>query len=338
MSAKRGGGPKTQQGKARSAMNAKTHGITSSKPNDANEKALIKAFSKELFDYYDPQSPLEKLQIERIAVCRAKLQYLYELEQVKLALASKELEAQPEKILEKITEASALSRGMAKEFILEGQMFLPCRLDIKLLKDICAEIDSLSGVLETAPQFARALPRLTKYLNNYPVVGLNNTAQWMEKLEAVSSDLERAFNRGENYSGKWSEFVETYLLGKEYEAKIKKEAMQPEIGELTRYQEERRIARGEKPRKPEPQNELKKPVFPDLVTLRSQLKPFLTLLRGYQEAEQVVHKYHEIKDLMTKAISLAPSESDLLMRYQTTLERRLSQAIGELLALQRASR
>ena len=100
---KRGGGPKTQQGKVRSSMNAKTHGITSNKPKDANEKALIETFSKELVDYYDPQSPLEKLQIERIAICRAKLHYLYELEQVKLELASKELEAQPEKILEKIT-------------------------------------------------------------------------------------------------------------------------------------------------------------------------------------------------------------------------------------------
>ena len=32
------------------------------------------------------------------------------------------------------------------------------------------------------------------------------------------------------------------------------------------------------------------------------------------------------------------AEWDLLMRYQTTLERRLSQAIGELLELQRAKK
>jgi hypothetical protein len=74
------------------------------------------------------------------------------------------------------------------------------------------------------------------------------------------------------------------------------------------------------------------------VTLRSYLKRFTALLTAYHEAENVVIKYLEIKDLMTKAISLPASESDLLMRYQTTLERRLSQAIGELLALQRASR
>lgn len=38
---------------------------------------------------------------------------------------------------------------------------------------------------------------------------------------------------------------------------------------------------------------------------------------------------------MLKSVTLPSNESDLLMRYQTTLERRLSSAIGELLALQR---
>ena len=335
--AKRGGGPKTELGKARSSGNAKTHGLTSKTPKDANEKERIETFSKELVDYYEPKSPLELLQIERIAICRAKLQYLYELEQVKLALASKELEAQPEKILEKIPEASTLSKGMAKEYLLEGQFYLPCRLHIGLLEDICTEIERLPGFIETAPQFARALPKLINYLNGYPVVGLNNSDQWMEKLEAVAGELER-ITKGDGYSGKWGEFVQTYLLGKEYEAKLQKEAKQPEIDELERYQEERRIARGEKPRNPATQNQPTKPAFPDEVTLRSYLKQFKTLFSGYREAQQVVTKFHEIKDLMTKAISLPVSESDILMRYQTTLERRLSSAIGELLALQRANR
>ena len=41
---------------------------------------------------------------------------------------------------------------------------------------------------------------------------------------------------------------------------------------------------------------------------------------------------------MLRALSLPVAESDLLMRYQTTLQRRLSHAIGELLALQRAKK
>jgi hypothetical protein len=36
---------------------------------------------------------------------------------------------------------------------------------------------------------------------------------------------------------------------------------------------------------------------------------------------------------MARSVMLAPSESDLLMRYQTTLEQRLSSAIGGLLEI-----
>ena len=86
---KRGGGPKTAKGKARSSVNATTHGLNSRVQSNSEEKALVQAYIKELADYYDPQSPLEKLQIERIAICRAKLHYLYELEQIKLSLAAK---------------------------------------------------------------------------------------------------------------------------------------------------------------------------------------------------------------------------------------------------------
>lgn len=43
-------------------------------------------FIIELTDFYQPQSPLEKLQIERIALARAKLTRLYETEQASLDL------------------------------------------------------------------------------------------------------------------------------------------------------------------------------------------------------------------------------------------------------------
>ena len=63
----------------------------------------------------------------------------------------------------------------------------------------------MSGVIENKHQFARALPKLTKYLNAYPVVGLNNSSQWMEKLVAVGKDLDRGSD-GENYIGALDEF------------------------------------------------------------------------------------------------------------------------------------
>lgn len=332
------GGPKTSRGKARSSKNATSHGLTSLKSSNPNEKALVESYSKELVDYYQPQSPLELLQIQRIAICRAKLNYLYELEQVKLELAAKEIASEPEKMLEKIPEAKGLVLAMAKDLVVEGQIYLPCRLDLDLLEVICKEIEQLHGVLTNKHQFARALPKLTKYLNSYPVVGLNNTDNWLEKLEVVGRDIERAFDLGEKASGKWDELIQTYLVGKQYEDHMKKEAMKAELDELDRYQEQRRIERGLKPVKVQAAPMIDPDAINDLVKLKSRLKVFPRLLRSHGEAKRVVEQYGQIKELMLRAISLPAAESDLLMRYQTTLERRLSSAIGELLALQRNSK
>jgi cell fate (sporulation/competence/biofilm development) regulator YlbF (YheA/YmcA/DUF963 family) len=72
--------------------------------------------------------------------------------------------------------------------------------------------------------------------------------------------------------------------------------------------------------------------------ISQQLKQFLDLHKSYQKVQGISVQYQEMKNLMLRALSLPVAESDLLMRYQTTLERRLSQAIGELLALQRAKK
>jgi hypothetical protein len=334
--AKRSGGPKTLQGKARSSKNATSHGLTSVAPSNPNEKALVDSYSKELIEYYKPGSPLEQLQIQRIAICRAKLAYLYDLEQVKLALVAKELELQPEKILGKIPGATGLAMGMAIEFITSGEIHLPCRLDPPLLEAICDEIKQMSGVIENKHQFARALPKLTKYLNAYPVVGLNNTNQWMEKLVAVSKDLDRALVMGENHSGELDEFFRTYLVGKKYLDQLAEEAAKSESDEFDQLQEDARIRRGQKPRKIEPTTPSNPDAITDLKTVQKELNQFLLLFKAYQQAQNLLPQYLEIKDLMLRALSLPAAESDLLMRYQTTLERRLSQAIGELLVLQRA--
>ena len=196
----------------------------------------------------------------------------------------------------------------------------------------------MSGVIENMHQFARALPRLTKYFNAYPVVGLNNTNQWMEKLANISKDLKMTDERGDMYAGKFEEIVKGYLRCMEYEALLEKEARRPELEKLKRYQEERRIARGDKPRKIESIPTVNPDAITDMEVIKEQLKQFLDLHKSYQKVQGIAVQYQEIKDLMLRALSLPAAESDLLMRYQTTLERRLSQAIGELLALQRAKK
>lgn len=335
---KRSGGPKTIEGKSRSSKNATSHGLTSMVPSNLNEKALMDSYSKELIEYYKPESPLEQLQIQRIATCRAKLAYLYDFEQVKLSLAAKELESQPEKILEKIPGATGLAMGMAKEFITSGEIHLPLRLDLPLLEAICKEINQMHGAIENKHQFARALPRLTKYLNSYPVVGLNNSSDWMEKLAAISKDLKMTDEMGERYLGRLDEILRGYLRSKEYESLLEKQVGKPAMDELERYQEERRIARGQKPKKVEPTPKLDPDIIADMEVVKGHLKQFLDLHKSYQKAKGLMSEFQEIKGLMLRAISLPVAESDLLMRYQTTLERRLSSAIGELLALQRSSK
>ncbi len=52
------------------------------------------------------------------------------------------------------------------------------------------------------------------------------------------------------------------------------------------------------------------------------------------QAQEVSKEFDRMHDLMLRSVTLGGEESDRLMRYQTTWERRLSSAIGELLALQ----
>ena len=65
------------------------------------------------------------------------------------------------------------------------------------------------------------------------------------------------------------------------------------------------------------------------------LNHFVTINDHQERAQKVFEQYAHTKDLLKRAAQLPAAESDLLMRYQTTLERRLSSAIGELLELQR---
>jgi len=80
------GGPSSPAGKSRASKNAVTHGLTSNVPTGALESESVKKYIDELVAYYQPKSPLERLQIERIALCRSKLSRLYEVEQASLEL------------------------------------------------------------------------------------------------------------------------------------------------------------------------------------------------------------------------------------------------------------
>jgi len=90
-------GPKSAAGKAKSSQNAVSHGLTSNRVMP-DEIRMVEEFTQELTHYYKPESPLEVLQIQRIAFCRAKLAKLKDMEVAGREIARRQIELQPELI------------------------------------------------------------------------------------------------------------------------------------------------------------------------------------------------------------------------------------------------
>ena len=67
----------------------------------------------------------------------------------------------------------------------------------------------------------------------------------------------------------------------------------------------------------------------------SQLEEVLRLERIWSQVERLLPIFEETRAWMLRSADLHHDDMDRMMRYQTSLERRLSTAIGELLELQR---
>jgi hypothetical protein len=107
------GGPKKAKGKRASSQNYLVHRATSNNVISADQRVLVERYENGLMTYYKPESPLEKLQIQRIALCKAKLDALYELELLKLQIARAELEGNPKLALDKVHPGEDLTRSFA---------------------------------------------------------------------------------------------------------------------------------------------------------------------------------------------------------------------------------
>lgn len=330
------GGPKTQEGKVCSAQNSFKHGLTSNAPGGENEAKLVTSFTNELIDHYKPQSPLEFLQINRIAIYRAKLFKLHELGEARLALSHKELDLHPEKILEKIPGAVGVTKAMALEIIQDGNMASPCGLELQMLTSIVAETHMFTGVITSVQQFKHTFPLLAGYLNTYSVAGLNNEKQLPEKFSAIAQRVDRYLNRDGENDGKLEHFIYYQNLGVKYEALFHKYENTGFDKEIEEYQKESRLRYGFA-EKDLTQKFIQQDASDLLSTksLNAYFRVFENLLRHMKEAEKVATQFFELKALMIRSMTLPPSEMALLMRYQTTFERRLSSSIRELLELQK---
>lgn len=338
MVTKKKSGPHTAAGKKISSRNSTKHGLSTQTPSSHKEKEIVNNYIQELTTYYKPESPLEKIQIERIAICKSKLDRLYEVEQVQLQLAIEKFTRDPDQILDQIDAAIGIVRGMVKEIIQYGSITLPCKLRDKELELICEDIHDFKMKNLKESELEIYLPNLASYLKSNQIVGVSPMKGLIEKLQLIAERIESVFNRQDEYRERFAEYAQLLFRLKE---QSKPEPPPPtehqlELDRLLQKQKEARDAERLRRHPPKEKLEVSVPQEPmvDQEKLIRQLKLFTELLKYRNLSLEVYKQYESTKELMSGGITLPQNESDLLMRYQTTLDRRLSTAIGELLHLQ----
>jgi hypothetical protein len=320
-------GPKSELGKAKSAANSTVHGLRSNNLATAEQKQVYDTFLKELNDYYQPESPLEKIQLERIAICKAKLQTLYALENAKFNVMLREYSSDPGGLLKQFNGLKPLVRGMLYELIRWKILLLPCDLTPQILESIHQEIQNFSGEISDEAHLKRTFPELVKYLLNFD----SDNDNLDHRLMAISEKIIRSMERGENYS--------EFLLS--YHALHNDETEVDSSDEDIEFAEQIRIFKEESPNRHTSRKlniNLNNESFKDAKHLQRVLKPFTELFIAYQHAINLADHINEFIDDKRDSLSLPQAEADLLLRYQTTWEKRLSSSIGEFLRLQEVSR
>lgn len=304
---KRSGGPRTEIGKAASSKNSIKHGLTTLGFTGGYEAEEGQAYINELIAYYKPQSPLEKLQIQRIAVSRAKLAKLYAVEQAAQDLAVLNLEVNSADVWRRIGGFSVASQRIAVSMARGEKSVLPLGLNEKKLKEINLEIDGLKSLLGdelTMRHFLKRTVRFLETLRSKSDEGEFSADRYLSWAVKKIQDFSVAQFSAETEKGSYEEMLANLHLPDEVRGL-------PKVSVRAHFDEDR---------------------FHDSVCL--DLRYFSQLWQDFVAARELVERFHKTKALMVKAITPSAEESDRLMRYQTSIERRLSSAIGELLTLQ----
>ncbi len=312
------GGPKSPEGKAKSSQNAVKLGANSMRPTTLSEQQMVDDFVLELTRYYDPQSPLEKLQIQRIAICRAKLARLYEVERVRLELAQKAIRDEPDHAFNEMGIPKGFVRSMAQEGLRRsGTITLPLGLMLNTLEAIAQEVDQFHGALSSEREFVANFPVLARFLKQYPATGLDHPDSMFERLEVVLRRL-RWIMRQTVYFGPLADVIEEL-----FNPKPAPNTLDTEAEELLM-----KIQPGYVPPQPV------KPTI-NLQQLQILMQLFVQLKYAYDQAQRIVAQHQEMQMLLAQSAMLPSADSELLTRYQTLWERRLSSLMGEFLELQK---
>jgi len=308
-------GPNTSPGKARASKNAMTHGLSALVHEPPDELGLTQAYTKQLLEHYRPDSPLESLQVSRIARTWAKLDRSYEQERAKLALALYEFESTPSNVTDSMKEGSELELSIANRLIDKKSLPMPFSMSEEEVIEVAKEARVLQGQVTCDRDFESWMPNLFNLVNNIELSsldGLHLGASAMDRLKIVADGLKDIFS---HHGLEGSTFIN---IIKQLERARRDEKtglmVSPQLEHINRrdVQEPNKVH----------------DAFVDQVML------FVRLSDALDKAKSLVEKVLDHRKLKRASVSLTPEESDRFARYQASLEKRLSSQIGELRVMQ----
>jgi hypothetical protein len=339
---KRGGGPKTPTGKAIASKNATKHNLRSEKPATVFEQQSIVAYANQLIEQYKATDPLEILQLERIALYRKKLAAVYQAELAAAQLAHEALENNPQKIVQEMDHLNDVARSRLLEYLESSEWLLPCGLSAEVLDEITKEVNCLDVDLQSNADLEKSLPALANFLREYCSHRVDSAAVLSIKLAAVAKRLEEMIERGIEFRVKINDAVDLIMqIGAEEERREKELEKAKGPSELDLYIAKRQAELQAKMKvKPKPKPvvaESGPPIapFPNMEEVRKQLNLFTKLQTDMISAITALAQFESTKKLRLQVLALPNAESDVLLRYQTSWERRLSAAMGEFLELRK---
>ena len=308
-------GPKSAQGKARASKNAVTHGLSAMVHESPGEFGLAQAYTKQLLEHYQPDSPLESLQVIRVARTWAKLEMSYEQERAKLALALYEFESSPSNVTSSMKEGSDLELSLARR-LLDGQsLSLPFSICEEEVTEVAKESRGLKGQVTCDMDFEKRMPKLFNLVNNIELSsldGLQEGASVMDRLKIIARDVEVIFS---HHGLDGAIFFNVLEQLSRFRSDEKSNQMSSPQREHIKH------------RKVEEPNKIHDAFV-------AQVRLFVRLSDSLDKAKSLVEKVREHRQLKRASISLSPEESDRFARFQANLERRLSSQIGELRVMQ----
>lgn len=233
-----------------------------------------------------------------------------------------------------------VARSRLLEYLESGEWLLPCGLSAEVLDEITKEVNCLDVDLQSNADLEKSLPALAHFLRGYRSYSVESSATLSKKLDAVVNRLEEMAEQGIRFRVKGDNLLELIMqMRTEEERREQEREDSQEDTELDLHIAKRQAElRAKMKVKPKPViQESDPPVepFPGMEKVRSQLRLFTDLQESMSSAIGAFPQFESSKKLRLQVLALPNAESDVLLRYQTNWERRLSAAIGEFLELRK---